>query len=85
MNNDNAYAVITGATSGIGLEFARLFAADAVNLVLVARGKAELEQVSKELREGFNIDVRILSLDLTVLANAETLHGYTKSEQLNVN
>ena len=84
MNNDNAYAVITGATSGIGLEFARLFAEDAVNLVLVARGKAELEQVSKELREGFNIDVRILSLDLTVLVNAETLHSYTKSEQLDV-
>lgn len=84
MNEDNAYAVVTGATSGIGLEFARLFAADGVHLVLASRGKAELEQVAKELREGFDIDVRILSLDLSILTEAERLCNYTKEEQLNV-
>lgn len=84
MNEDNVYAVVTGATSGIGLEFARLFAADGVHLVLVARGKAELEQIAKELREGFDVDVRVLSADLSVQSEAQRLFSYTKDEQLNV-
>jgi len=78
------YAVVTGATSGIGLEFARLFAADGVSLVLVARGKAELEQVAKELQEGFSVDVHILSKDLSKIENAESVYEYTTTNKLPV-
>jgi short-subunit dehydrogenase len=50
------YALITGATSGIGYELAKLFAKDHYNLVLVARDQAELEQVQQQLSEtGINI------------------------------
>ena len=43
MENTNKYALITGATSGIGYELAKLFAKDGYNLVIVARDQAELD------------------------------------------
>ncbi|WP_134091268.1 SDR family oxidoreductase [Olivibacter sp. XZL3] len=49
-NEAKSYALITGATSGIGLELAKLFAQDEYNLVLVARSEQELVNVADELR-----------------------------------
>ena len=44
----NLYALITGATSGIGYELAKLFAQDEYNLILVSRTKEDLDQFTKE-------------------------------------
>jgi len=52
MENTNKYALITGATSGIGYELAKLFAQDGYNLVIVARNQAELDVKSTELEKG---------------------------------
>jgi uncharacterized protein len=57
-------ALITGASSGIGLEFARLFAADGSNLVLVARNEEKLQQVAAELRRQHGAAVSVLAKDL---------------------
>jgi len=51
MENTNKYALITGATSGIGYELAKLFARDGYNLVIVARDQAELDAKSAELEQ----------------------------------
>ena len=51
MENINKYALITGATSGIGYELAKLFAKDGYNLVIVARDQAELDAKSAELEK----------------------------------
>jgi len=56
--------LVTGASSGIGLEFAKCFAADKSNLILVARNTAALEQLAAELRVKFQIDVHIITADL---------------------
>lgn len=56
--------LITGASSGIGLELARCFAADKSNLVLVARNRDAMETLSAELRRQHGIDVHILPADL---------------------
>jgi len=58
-------ALITGASSGIGLELARLFARGGFDLVLVARSLDKLNQLAGELRERWGVSVRILVKDLT--------------------
>jgi short-subunit dehydrogenase len=66
-------AVITGASGGIGADFARLLAARKTNLFLVARRKEQLESLAAELRSQYGIDVEILSLDLCLPDASETL------------
>jgi short-subunit dehydrogenase len=57
-------ALITGATAGIGLEFARQLAARGATLVLVARDTARLAEVARSLREEFGVEVETLTADL---------------------
>lgn len=61
----NETALITGASSGIGLELARLFAADNSNLVLVARREEKLRALADELKSEFGVDVFVLAKDLS--------------------
>jgi short-subunit dehydrogenase len=64
MATSNKYALITGASSGIGYELARLFAKDGYNLVLVARSEEELQQRAGELQREFSIEAISLAKDL---------------------
>ncbi|HZU00963.1 MAG TPA: SDR family NAD(P)-dependent oxidoreductase [Ktedonobacteraceae bacterium] len=59
------WAVITGASSGIGEEFARQLAQTGLNLVLVARRLSMLEALGNELAQTFGIHYRAVELDLT--------------------
>ncbi|WP_256012799.1 SDR family NAD(P)-dependent oxidoreductase [Desertivirga xinjiangensis] len=63
MNNEK-YALITGATSGIGYELAKLFAKDHYNLIIVARDENELSTTASKLKQEFNISVETISKDL---------------------
>ena len=57
-------ALITGASSGIGLELARLFATDRKDLVLVARNREKLTQIAGELQGKHKVSVNVLAADL---------------------
>lgn len=57
--------LITGASSGIGLELARLFAHDGCNLVVVARNKTALDQLAAELQQKYSVDVAVFTCDLS--------------------
>jgi hypothetical protein len=59
------FALITGATAGIGYELAKLFAADKFNVVLVARDEARLRKVAAELRDSHKIEAIVLPKDLS--------------------
>jgi uncharacterized protein len=60
----NQYALITGATSGIGYELAKLFAKEQYNLVIVARDETELSKTATELSQEFGIQVETVANDL---------------------
>jgi short-subunit dehydrogenase len=57
-------ALITGASSGLGLEFADLLAAQKVNLVLVARRQESMEKLASDLRRKYGVDVLVEAIDL---------------------
>ena len=62
---DHTTALITGASSGIGLEFARIFARENHNLVLVARSADKLRQLASELEKAHGTRSLILAADLS--------------------
>ena len=64
----NDWALITGASMGIGHELAKVFAAEKFNLVLIARNEARLQKVAEELRAQFAIEAKILRQDLSLPA-----------------
>ncbi len=80
----NEYILITGASSGIGLEMARLLAAKKFNLILVARSETKLFQIQEELQKQFKIDVEILLFDLSEPHAARDLYNQVKSQGLMV-
>ena len=63
--------LITGASSGIGAEFAHQLAAQGFDLVLVARRKNKLETLSKELQEKFSVNVEVFVADLSNMDDNE--------------
>lgn len=64
MADQQKYALITGGTSGIGRELAKLFAQDHYNLVLVARNQDELAQTANELQQQYGVQVKTIAKDL---------------------
>lgn len=63
MSNATKYALITGGSTGIGFELAKLFAKDQYNLILVARNQQELDNAAQQLKQNGN-DVITISKDL---------------------
>jgi short-subunit dehydrogenase len=66
VDNRKTRALITGASSGIGRELARVFARYGHNLVLAARNRERLDALAGELRETYGIEVEVLPQDLSV-------------------
>ena len=59
------WALVTGASSGIGREFARQLAASGLNVVLVARRESLLDEVGQGLAKDFNVQYRTVVADLS--------------------
>ena len=70
------WAVIAGGSEGVGSEFARLLAEAGINLVLVARRAAPLEETAERCR-AIGVEVRTLALDLTSPQSVEDLVSAT--------
>lgn len=85
MKTNGKYALITGATSGIGYELAKLFAQDGYNLVIVARGESgDLEKTASELKNEHNIEVETLSKDLFKRENAFAVYDEVKAKGIEI-
>lgn len=79
------YTLITGASSGIGEEFARQYAAKGNSLILVARSGNKLEKLANELSAKHEIKVKVLTIDLSQIDAAEKVHTQCKQEGLKIN
>lgn len=85
----NDYILITGASSGIGLEMAQLLAAKNYNLILVARSENQLAKLQEDLKNRFKVDVLYLLYDLSEPNSAHELYqqikelGYTVTGLIN--
>lgn len=77
-------ALITGASSGIGKEFARIHASKGGNLIIVARREDKLKELKSELEKKHNINVMIIVKDLTLPQAAFEIHKEVKEAGIEV-
>src|SRR6201981_3967980 len=80
----NQTALITGASTGLGLEFAHLFARDKYNLVLVARSGQKLAELAEQLRAAHGVQVKVIPLDLGLPQASQTLFEETQRAGIHV-
>ncbi|WP_334545971.1 SDR family oxidoreductase [Rhizobium leguminosarum] len=77
-------ALITGASSGLGLEFAELLAAQKFNLVLVARRREPMEKLAAELRRKHDVDIVVEPIDLAAPGAAARLKSSLDEKSLQI-
>ncbi len=77
-------ALITGASSGIGLEITKLFARDGYDVVLIARREDRLNRIKEALEEYYGIDAAVFPCDLAEKDAAERIYSFTKEKGLKI-
>lgn len=77
-------ALITGASAGLGREFARQLANQGKDLILAARRVSRMEDLARELTDEFNIAVDVIQSDLSLADGASRLHAQVASRGLHV-
>ena len=80
----SAWALVTGASRGIGFEYARQMAERGYNLVVVADDGEELTEAARKVAEEFGVEVRTKVLDLIPQQAAHELFAWTESEGLQI-
>ncbi|WP_285009723.1 SDR family NAD(P)-dependent oxidoreductase [Pedobacter faecalis] len=83
MKTLNQFALVTGATSGIGYELAKLFAADGYNLVIVSRDQQELDRKAEEFRAQ-GVQVHAIAADLFNRDESFAVHEKVKSMGIHI-
>jgi len=78
------WALVTGATSGIGESFTRLLAAKGFNLVLVARDEARLHERAVGLKEKFGAESVVIVADLATEAGCAKVEDYIRANEIEV-
>src|ERR1700728_23805 len=78
------WALITGASAGIGLELAKLLAANGADLVLTARRTDRLQQMAADLKSAHNVQIEICPADLTQPEAPQQIYNFTTAKKLEI-
>lgn len=78
MDYKNKTAVVTGASSGLGVEYAKELAARGSNLVIVARRKDALDELAAKITKTSGVKVQTIALDLSTPTSAKKLMAELK-------
>ena len=79
-----SWALVTGATAGIGESFTRLLAENNYNIVLVARDMPRLHERASQLQSQFNVQTHIIQADLSTDAGCAAVEEYITNNQIDV-
>lgn len=84
--DSTSYALITGASSGMGREYARQLFADGHNLIIISKTKAKLDLVEQELKKNNDpkIDVIAICLDLSQPSAADTIFEQVGDKRVDI-
>jgi len=82
---NNQYALITGASMGIGYELAKLFAQDGYNLIIVARSQQDLDRTAQDFSQQYGVTVVPIAIDLFEPNAAFQLYDAVTAKGLTVN
>lgn len=80
----NKVALITGASTGIGKEFAYIHAERGGDLVIVARRKDKLNKIKKELESKYSVNIMVIEKDLSQLSAPRELYSEVKKAGLRI-
>lgn len=80
----SSWALVTGATSGIGESFTRLLASKNYNIVLVARDLPRLEERAQGLAEKYGVKTHVIQADLATDDGCLTVEKYIAENQIDV-
>jgi len=78
------YALITGASSGIGYEFVKLFAKDGSNLIITSRNEERLLNIKREIENEHKVNVLVLAKDLSKREAPEEIYNKLEDENIPV-
>ena len=79
-----SWALVTGATVGIGESFTRLLAHNGYNIVLVARDLPRLQERAKSLESTFGIATKVIQADLATDAGCKSIEDFITNNQIDV-
>ncbi|UCB44604.1 MAG: SDR family oxidoreductase [Spirochaetota bacterium] len=82
-NIEGKYALVTGASSGIGWDIAKILGEKGCNLIIVARREDKLKELQKLITTNNKVDIKTISMDLSVQESPRAL--YEKVKQFGIN
>lgn len=85
MQNKSSFALVTGASSGIGLRYATILARDyGYSVLLVSNQEKELHDAAEHIAQTYQVQTRTLCLNLATTDAAEQVYAFCQTEQIDV-
>jgi len=83
-NNTRPYALVTGASSGLGWHISELLVQKGYHLIAVSNQAAELDELKKKLELTYTLPVLTVTMDLSMEVAAKSLYDYCEEQDIQV-